>query len=428
MFSPDTEFDHSSYEELCGLAAAGELSPVERRTLDEHLAGCPSCRKMHADFLEIASHGLALAAGAKDAARENAEIDPEDRTADLDMYERFLERAGNAVPRQAPQNERTWKAGWRKPIAALGLAAAVAAIAFVAGRYAWRDAQPAPVAVIVPPHLPAAADPFTADRDRLRTLAATEAGRAQSMERRLEEAQARYAEVEKQLLELKSALEAAGVRSSALAAELDSAGRQSAQWREKQQETEARLHTVLNEIQQIRAARVESAQRAGEQAELIASLRRQLDAAEADAERAAAKHSADSQASELFGARDLHIVDVYDVDSKGNAKPTFGRVYYVEKKLLVFYAFDLQEKRRNHKAAFFQAWGYRGAAPDRPHSLGLFQADTRMANRWVLKVSDTRILERIDTIFVTLEPRQDRSVPSGHRLLYANLAGPPNHP
>jgi len=39
---------------------------------------------------------------------------------------------------------------------------------------------------------------------------------------------------------------------------------------------------------------------------------------------------------------------------------TYGRVYYVEKRLLVFYAFDLQN-RQNHKRAVFQAWGYREA-------------------------------------------------------------------
>ncbi len=426
MFSPDTEFDHSSYEELCGLAAAGELTAAERHKLEEHLAGCRSCREMHADFLRISSHGLALAAGAKDAAQESAESDSAGRAADLEMYSRFLQRA---APRTAARAGRTSKAAWMKPIAALGFAAAVGAIAFVAGRYpGWRDTQTAPAALAAPARLPAAADPFAADRERLRTLAVAEGERARTLERRLEEAQTRYTELQEQQLELKAALEVAGTRGRNLAAELEAASGQSAQWREKQQETEARLRTALDEIQQIRAARVESAQRAGEQAELIASLRRQLDSAETEAERAAVKHSADSQASDLFGARDLHIVDVYDVDSKGNAKPTFGRVYYVEKKLLVFYAFDLQQKRRNQKAAFFQAWGYQGAAPDRPHSLGLFQADTRMANRWVLKVSDARILERIDTIFVTLEPRQDRSVPSGHRLLYANLAGPPNHP
>jgi len=35
----------------------------------------------------------------------------------------------------------------------------------------------------------------------------------------------------------------------------------------------------------------------------------------------------DLEAKQLFGARDLHIVDVYDVDAKGNTKRAYGRVY-----------------------------------------------------------------------------------------------------
>jgi hypothetical protein len=36
----------------------------------------------------------------------------------------------------------------------------------------------------------------------------------------------------------------------------------------------------------------------------------------------------DAEAKQLFGARNLHIVDVYDVDNKGNTRRSYGRVYY----------------------------------------------------------------------------------------------------
>ena len=84
------------------------------------------------------------------------------------------------------------------------------------------------------------------------------------------------------------------------------------------------------------------------------------------------------EARNLFGARDLHIVDVYDVTGDGKTKRTYGRVYYVEKKLLVFYAFDLQN-RKIHKRGAFQAWGYREANIGKPLGLGLFTiADSAM--------------------------------------------------
>jgi len=136
----------------------------------------------------------------------------------------------------------------------------------------------------------------------------------------------------------------------------------------------------------------------------------------------------DVEAKELFGARDLHIVDVYDVDTQGHTRRTYGRVYYVEKRLLIFYAFDLQDKKYNRAAAGFQAWGYRQPSDGKPQSLGLFDLDDVSANRWVLKVNNPRVLERIDAVFVTLEPPDGSASPRGRRLLYANLAGPANHP
>ena len=135
-----------------------------------------------------------------------------------------------------------------------------------------------------------------------------------------------------------------------------------------------------------------------------------------------------ADAKELFGARDLHIVDVYDVDSNGKTRRTYGRVYYVEKKLLIFYAFDLQDKKHNRAAAGFQAWGYREANEAKPESLGLFTLDDASLNRWVLQVNNPRVLERVDAVYVTLEPPSGSPSPRGRRLLYANLVVPPNHP
>jgi hypothetical protein len=136
----------------------------------------------------------------------------------------------------------------------------------------------------------------------------------------------------------------------------------------------------------------------------------------------------DGEAKSLFGARDLHIVDVYDVDGHGNTQRSFGRVYYVEKKLLLFYAFDLEDKKHNRATAGFQAWGYKEANAEKPQNLGLFYVDDASLNRWVLKVNNPKVLEHVEVVFVTLEPPQGSSTPQGRRLLYANLGGAPNHP
>lgn len=179
--------------------------------------------------------------------------------------------------------------------------------------------------------------------------------------------------------------------------------------------------------------RLQNAVRRTEEQERAAdSLRLRLQSAEQALNRHANPGSApgieDAEAKNLFGARDLHIVDVYDVDSTGKNRRTYGRVYYVEKKLLAFYAFDLQDKQRNRNVAGFQAWGYRQANASKSENLGLFHIDDASLNRWILKVDDPRILDRIDAVFVTLEPPGGSPSPRGRKLLYANLGGPANHP
>ena len=44
---------HEKFEELCALAATGQLSPDEERRLSEHLDACQSCRAACEDFSVI---------------------------------------------------------------------------------------------------------------------------------------------------------------------------------------------------------------------------------------------------------------------------------------------------------------------------------------------------------------------------------------
>jgi len=58
-------------------------------------------------------------------------------------------------------------------------------------------------------------------------------------------------------------------------------------------------------------------------------------------------------------------------------KRTYGRVYYVEKKLLVFYAFDLQKRQNDSKKARrLSSLGYREANVGKPLNLGLLRLTT----------------------------------------------------
>lgn len=134
------------------------------------------------------------------------------------------------------------------------------------------------------------------------------------------------------------------------------------------------------------------------------------------------------EAREILGARDLHIVDVHDVDDSGKASRTYGRIYYVNHSELIFYAFDLSKLEKKHKLVAFQAWGFQQPQSSKVESLGLFYLDNATLNRWALRISNPEILSRIDTLFVTVEPPGGSRFPKGRRLLMASLVGPPNHP
>ena len=139
-----------------------------------------------------------------------------------------------------------------------------------------------------------------------------------------------------------------------------------------------------------------------EQQNRLQSLETDLKNARAALEQERELNSAAHDVRELMGARNLHIVDVYDAENEAGSVKSFGRVIYTEGKSLIFYAFDLDQKRRGRKVSF-QAWGESGGKHEYPRSLGVFYIDDEVQRRWVLKVSDVDKLKAIDTVFVTVE-------------------------
>src|SRR5216683_6045011 len=83
----------------------------------------------------------------------------------------------------------------------------------------------------------------------------------------------------------------------------------------------------------------------------------------------------DNDIREILGARSLHIIDVFDVSSRGEFERPFGRIFYTEGKSLIFYAFDLDQQKGLKRGAVFQAWGQRGVAKEDSRSLGMFYMD-----------------------------------------------------
>ena len=135
----------------------------------------------------------------------------------------------------------------------------------------------------------------------------------------------------------------------------------------------------------------------------------------------------DRDIRDLMGARDLYIADVFDIDREGKTQKPFGRVFYTAGKSLIFYAFDLDRQPGVHNATF-QAWGRRGPGDKRPLNMGILYLDNAANKRWALRFDDPKVLNEIDAMFVTVEPKGGGQKPSGRQLMFASLRTPPNHP
>lgn len=416
------------YEELCALAAIGELSSSENEELQQHLTHCAECQRLFADFRRISADDLGSLAVLRKSEQGAAEFDC---AIDVDeVLAQVIERAQRnphsiepccPAESQAPV-QFSIRSRWRRLIQWLqrpalsygAVALLLCAVATVVGFHV-REVQLTPTLqqlnaqVIDWKNRTHAAE--TIERSASELLRQNQAER-ENLQRMLSEAQTRY-----------TVLESERNRYQALVSQTH------AQLEQRAKELEAFRNSETDKSRQLAELESklrETSDRMEQQDKALASLRSRL--WDENSRRAETQNFDDADAKELFGARDLHIVDVYDVGSNGKTRRTYGRVYYVAKKLLIFYAFDLQDPRRNRVASGFQAWGYQQASDTNPRSLGLFSLDDVAENRWVLKVNNPRVLERIDAVFVTLEAPNGSPSPRGRRVLYANLAGPANHP
>jgi len=431
-FSSDSH--HERFEELAALAAVGELNPLELERLRNHLAECRSCRETYTEFADIASNDLGvsvagresiedLALGDETNAREHlVQFRSRLKTETSRLYPVSKQMGGDVRADNGSDNGHIRSQAHRRVV--YGIAAAILLTGSIASGIAvWRAEKDVSAERLRSRELQSVVDSLKRDKSPERTAPDN------AVVRSLEESQRARDILQKSLKvsetkndELLAREKASQEKLAGAIATVEQLKQQVAansgdreRLSKLQLESDAKLREALAELYQARQASVQVSMK-GESRE-DASLEANVPPAS----------PSEVEARNLFGARDLHIVDVYDVTGDGKTKRTYGRVYYVEKKLLVFYAFDLQD-RQNHKQVVFQAWGYREANVGKPLNLGLFTIDDSPTSRWALTVNRADVLSHIDAVFVTIEPVGGSAAPRGKKVLYANLVGPPNHP
>jgi hypothetical protein len=421
---------HEVFEELCALSATGQLSAEDELRLNEHIASCESCRAACNDYSVIFRELPAPERGALEG-EVLRQIDASE------FRERFLARARAEGRRFSEEAERgPAKKLWWLPRFLPSYQAMAAAVMFAIlltgigyrivrhkgenaikgsaekmgtrGEVAIPAASPGNDLGSQIAELNSSKEALEKTISDLRTENTLLSARLESSEKEISASMAARQASEQ-------ALSRANEANTQLAGQMEQNGLLLAELKgelEKMRNDRAALETQL------------STERA-EVGQLSEQVRLQTASLDRDRDLLLAGHDI----TDLMGARNLHIIDVRDADGKGQDRKSFGRVFYTEGKSLIFYAFDLDEKKVANAKYTFEAWGERLGQPASVKSLGMLYADDKDQRRWVLKVDDPRQLAEINSVFVTLEPHNGSGEkPQGHRILYAFLGGQPNHP
>jgi len=419
---------HELFEELCVLAAAGEISQADGRELMAHIEKCASCRKTLADMRDIHATWL--------PEREGFEIkrsfSAESNLRRLVLQRAAMEGAQFSSGAQLPtfpisHSVRPLRRGIprRLQTAAAVVLAALAGAAVAKRTISHRSGSQPSTAVETPgigTRHPSAssvdASEFVAMREDVR--------QAQEAREKLE---ASLKNVEAEKARLTEALGAAERRASTLEQSAAVSAQEVSNLQLQLDSARASESRTLEQLANLKSSasdeQTDLALVEGENKDLREKLAQQTAAVDREQELMADGR----EIRDLIAARNLHIIDVYDTSGQGRTQKSFGRVFYTEGKSLVFYAYDLPSRHPAAKYAFY-AWGKKDVSGDvKVRNLGIFYNDDQAQKRWVLKITDPMVLSEIDSVFVTLEKTDDLSnTPTGKKLLSAYLGSPANHP
>jgi len=437
---------HGRFEEMCALAITGQLGGAQMCELDEHIAHCERCRKYLESVAQVSVQVMPLLA-------EKHALDRK-LTPPGGMRERFLARLASEPangetgkilrpfsPADALQERPRFKLivkekllhvtrpkarfarSFWPPLAITTACLVAVASAYYAGTR--KTVQPSPKLAEVhssapPTYIPVY--PVTT------TPAAPD---------RVNQLEQQRTELETKLVAMRQELTTAQTERESLNQELAAAKDTLATLTtqtvnrptEESHPASEQVSTLQADVNRLSQRLAESEIKFGIQKQENADLSSKLALTESDLQRERDLKSAKSEMGELAASRNLHIVDVYDADPNGKRQRSFGRVFYIEDKSLVFYAYDLDDPGRFKSNVVFHVWGGKAGVKEVTHSLGILHRDDSGQNRWAMTFDDAKVLTEINSVFVTAESaNKSYDQPHGKKVLYAYFGSPANHP
>lgn len=412
---------HDEFVELVALFYSGELSDEEWALLQIHLSHCDTCTSKFEQYKHI--HANVIPAMAASAAAESDYLPRESESAIADAERRLMgQLSGRASPKELIATQRP-----SRLILTGALAACALVIVASASVYLVRQRFQPPVASS--PTVPTVAPSVSAG-----TMAANE-----NMSQAMERAQQEVTKLQQELVAANERATQPKASDPVLQRQLETDHAQQQQLASEKDALSQQLAAAQADAQSLRDKVASTQANADQLAVRTSSLEakvHELDAALEDTNTALNDKdrmlnldkdflSHGREIRDLIGARNLYIVDIFDLNEGGKTAKPFGRIFYTKDKSLVFYGFDLDKQAGLKQSVAFQAWG--SGSDQQPKSLGLFYQDDSH-KRWELRCNDASALARMNMVFVTVEPLGGSAKPTGKQLLRAYLQIDPNHP
>ena len=424
-----SKVDHSHFEELCALAAVGQVSSSEYEELSYHLRECSCCREWYTEIQQLTHAQLPL--GAAQGLPAPRPVGILGQVFGKAYKARFAARARDrGLEISGPQAPESglWAHLQAFSVPRLSYRHAsivvILALLMLAGilSYRWKEADWR--AAVVSAQVSKLSQQNLVLEQQMKALSE----RAQGMEQGLLKRQAHSDDLVSHVRQLEEQVNERDRVVQSLEAQLSASDGKNAQTEQLLEEAQRKLLVVGQEVAELRASRADhDATVAGRQVEIV-ELSRRVKEQEEVIDKQQKLLSVDTDVRNLMAARNLHITDVFDVDGKGRKKKAFGRVFYTEGRSLIFYAFDLDAPQVASAKHSFQAWGQRSDSSTEAVNLGIFYVDDPAQKRWMLKFDNPGILDQISAVFVTAEPHGGTKRPTGQKLMYAYLGHEPNHP
>ena len=414
---------HRYFKDLCALSALGDLPSSLSLKFESHLSECDECRRLSSDYRQTYQVLVGVSDQGTDAVIESSRSRVKSAiwTNIAQIGEGLQQESDASVASFKTNLPLLWYRRFRVPLWVAAGAAAVL-IFWVGIRYEHKLLHPRDAGIASTVARPVSGTPASApstapgsSEQRLQSEN-TELTAALTLERQQNyDLQQRLADKDRNLAQAIAAQ--ASLR--------DEANRQTVLVKATQADLDAKK-VALGQAQSVKSSN----------AATVASLQYQVqdltqklntENASLDRERDLLSHGREIR--DIIGARNLHIIDVYDTSTRGATEKPFARAFYTEGKSLIYYAYDLPQRRTDEGKFTYVAWGESNGKKASIRKIGILFRDDQTQRRWSLNFSDPRVLAEIDSVFITLERNDEELVqPKGKRMLTAYLETPANHP